>query len=44
VFFHAEGDKCYDLLASKEFLEEFNGIAYIPEMNWSSNYDFELYG
>jgi hypothetical protein len=35
--------KC-DLLVWKEFLEDFNGISYIPEINWSSNYDLELYG
>ena len=34
--------KC-DLLVWKEFLEDFNGNPYIPEINWSSNYDLELY-
>jgi hypothetical protein len=34
--------KC-DLLVWKEFLEDFNGISYIPEINLSSNYDLELY-
>jgi hypothetical protein len=34
--------KC-DLLVWKEFLEDFNRISYIPEINWSSNYDLELY-
>ena len=34
--------KC-DLLVWKEFLEDFNGISYIPEIKWSSNYDLEFY-
>jgi hypothetical protein len=32
-----------NVIFSKEFLEDFNGISYIPEKHWLSNYDLELY-
>ena len=32
-----------DLLVWKEFLYNFNGLSYIPEKNWSSNYDLQLF-
>jgi hypothetical protein len=31
-----------DLLVWKEFLYNFNGLSYIPEKNWSSNYDLQI--
>ena len=34
--------KC-DIMVWKEFLEDLNGISYIPEINWSSHYDLELH-
>ena len=32
-----------DLLVWKEFLHNFNGLSYIPEKNWSTNYDLQLF-
>lgn len=32
-----------DLLVWKEFLENFNGLSYIHDLNWSSNVDIDLY-
>jgi hypothetical protein len=32
-----------DLLVWKEFLHNFNGLSYIPEKNWSTNYNLQLF-
>ena len=32
-----------DLLVWKEFLHNFNSLSYIPEKNWSTNYDLQLF-